>query len=81
MLMMLRQLVLAGTSILLHSWPTQCKNGLGEPLYLIKPETYFILGVDIGQLYVIDPVFSIDYGWLDTIFLSHHFLVVKQFLI
>ena len=37
--------------------------------------------VDIGQLYVIDPVFSIDYGWLGTIFLSHHFLVVKQFLI
>jgi hypothetical protein len=35
---------------------------------------------DTGQLYVIDPVFSIDCGWLHTTFLFHHFLVVKGFL-
>jgi hypothetical protein len=33
-----------------------------------------------GKLYVIDPVFSIDCGGLGATFLSHHFLVVKGFL-
>jgi hypothetical protein len=37
-------------------------------------------GENSGQLYVIDPVFSIDCGWLGTPFFSHHFLAVKQFL-
>jgi hypothetical protein len=37
------------------------------------------LGVNTGQLYVIDPVFSIDGGGLGALFLSHYFLAVKAF--
>ena len=40
-----------------------------------------VIIVDHGKLYVIKSVFSIDCGWLDTPFLSHHFLRVKRFLI
>ena len=36
--------------------------------------------VDTGQLYGIDPGFSIDCGGLGTPFLSPPFLAVKQFL-
>jgi hypothetical protein len=34
-----------------------------------------------GKLYVIDPVFSINYGWLGALFLSHYFLAVKRFFL
>jgi hypothetical protein len=37
--------------------------------------------VEIEQLYVIDPVFSIDYSWLGALFLSHYVLAVKRFLL
>jgi hypothetical protein len=33
-----------------------------------------------GKLYVIDPVFSIDYGGLDAPFLTHFLLYVKRSL-
>ena len=36
--------------------------------------------IEFGKLYVIDPVISIDCGGLGATFLSHHFLVVKGFL-
>jgi len=38
-------------------------------------------GADNGKLYVIKSIFSIDCGGLGTLFLSHHFLRVKRFLI
>jgi len=34
-----------------------------------------------GKLYVIDPVFSTDYGGLGALFLSHYFLAVKRFFL
>jgi hypothetical protein len=37
------------------------------------------VGVEIGQLYVIKPVFSIDCGGLGALFLSHYFVAVKGF--
>jgi hypothetical protein len=40
-----------------------------------------VIIVDSGKLYVIDPIFSIDCGGLGALFLSHHFLRVKWFLI
>jgi len=59
-----------------------------QPKFLTHQAVMFgyqsILGgpkvADKGQLYVIDPVFSIDCGWLGNPFLSPHFLAVKQFL-
>ena len=49
-----------------------------EPIGGIFPVEVII--VENGKLYVIDTVFSIDYSWLGTTFLSHHFLTVKRFL-
>ena len=40
-----------------------------------------VISVDHGKLYVIEAVFSINCGGLGTPFFSHHFLVVKRFLL
>jgi hypothetical protein len=48
------------------------KQGFPEPLFGMKQ------GADIGQLYVIKPVFSIDCGGLGTPFLTHFLLDVKR---
>ena len=44
------------------------------------PFNAMAISTDFGKLYVIDPIFSIDYGWLGTPSLSHHILTVKRFL-
>jgi hypothetical protein len=40
-----------------------------------------VITARFGKLYVIDPVFSIDYGWLGALFLSHYYLAVKGFFL
>jgi hypothetical protein len=37
-----------------------------------------VITISSGKLYVIDPVFSIDCGWLGTPFLTHLLLYVKR---
>ena len=37
-----------------------------------------VITAGFGKLYVIDPVFSIDYGGLGTPFLTHLLLYVKR---
>ena len=37
-----------------------------------------MITISSGKLYVIDPVFSIDCGWLGTPFLTHLLLYVKR---
>jgi hypothetical protein len=39
-----------------------------------------VITARFGKLYVIDPVFSIDCGWLGTPFLTHLLLYVKRSL-
>jgi len=40
-----------------------------------------VITAEFGKLYVIDPVFSTDYGGLGALFLSHYFLAVKRFFL
>jgi hypothetical protein len=87
---------LESTIVDLWAWDARFEKELGDEWYfgaIFGDESsieacaadladYFHEQVEyFGKLYVIDPIFSIDYSWLGTTFLSHHFLTVKRFLI